>query len=96
MRNRDDNREFNAFARRIVNRHARRIAEQDDIEGLSALAELGRQVDELMRDTVHQLREQDRSWAEVGDVLGITRQAACQRFGGNGTRRVGGQPAHLR
>ena len=29
---------------------------------------------------VHELRAEGRTWAEIGDALGITRQAAHERF----------------
>ncbi len=34
----------------------------------------------LQRAAVHQARRADNSWAAIGDLLGITRQAAQQRF----------------
>jgi hypothetical protein len=34
-----------------------------------------------LRDAVDVAREAGHTWAEIGDVLGITRQAAFQRFG---------------
>ena len=36
------------------------------------------------------------SWADIGEALGMTRQSAQGRFGGEGARQPGGQPAHLR
>jgi hypothetical protein len=49
----------------------------------------------IVEDTLHALVEQARAaghtWAEVGDVLHVSRQAAFQRFGG-GARLAGGEP----
>jgi hypothetical protein len=55
----------------------------------------------LQRSVVHQARRADNAWAAIGDRLGITRQAAQQRFApesadqGNatGTRQVTGATA---
>jgi len=37
--------------------------------------------DEAMRDLVDVLREREISWAQLGEALGVTRQAAWKRFG---------------
>jgi ATP-dependent Clp protease ATP-binding subunit ClpX len=37
--------------------------------------------DEAMRDLVDVLREREISWAQIGETLGATRQAAWKRFG---------------
>ena len=34
-----------------------------------------------MREAVQQARQAGHTWAELGDLLGTTRQAAFQRFG---------------
>lgn len=36
-----------------------------------------------MRHSVARAREEGATWAEVGEALGVTRQAAQQRFGGD-------------
>ena len=49
-------------------------------------------LDMIVEDTFRALVEQERAaghtWAEIGDVLHVSRQAAFQRFGG-GRRPVG-------
>ena len=35
----------------------------------------------LMAAAVHQAREAGRTWQEIGDVLGVSRQAAFQKYG---------------
>jgi hypothetical protein len=44
----------------------------------------------LLEDAVHQAKRMNHSWASIGDVLGISRQAAQQRFNPN-TANVSGQ-----
>jgi hypothetical protein len=63
---------------------------------LDQVAELHRRV---MDQAVIRLVEQDHySWAQIGAELGISRQAAQQRFGHlvKSRRARGGQPAGLR
>lgn len=83
---------------RIVRAYARR-ADEGDLQVLVDLHDLRELVDQAERDAVDRLRRGNypKSWAQIGDALGTTRQAAQQRFKGtNGERKVGGQPAHLR
>lgn len=75
-----ENNEFGAFARRVLAAHGRRIA-VGDIEGLRDLDALGRAWEQAMHTAVTGLRVEGFSWAEIGDRLGITRQAAHQRWG---------------
>jgi len=44
-------------------------------------ASLHRQVRTRLPDAVAEARDQDYSWAEIGDLLGTTRAAAWQRYG---------------
>ena len=53
----------------------------------------------VLNETVIRLVEDEGwSWAQIGAELGVTREAARQRFGhlAKTTRRRGAQPAHLR
>jgi hypothetical protein len=75
-----ENPEYAAFARRILKACARRIA-AGDIESLALMAELAETVDASIGDAVTGLREHGYSWAEIGARLGVTRQAAQQRWG---------------
>jgi hypothetical protein len=52
-----------------------------DIEGLSELVALAEVVDRSIHTAVSGLRECGYSWAEIADRLGISRQAAQQRWG---------------
>jgi hypothetical protein len=75
-----ENPEYAAFARRILKACARRIA-AGDIESLALMAELADTIDTCIGDAVTGLREHGYSWAEIGSRLGVTRQAAQQRWG---------------
>jgi len=55
-----------------------------DLEALAALAAFARQVDALTHEAVARLRER-YSDTEIGEALGITRQAVGQRFGIRGS-----------
>lgn len=83
MRAAGDHREFAAFARRILRALARRVAVSDP-EDLVDLIELRAEVDRALALAVAGLRANGRSWTEIGLALGVTRQAARQRFTDNG------------
>lgn len=75
-----DNREFAAFGRRIIRAHARRIAESDPA-ALGDLLALRQAVDTALDEAVVGLRGAGFSWGEIGREVGMTRQAAQQRWG---------------
>ena len=75
-----ENPEYAAFARRVLRACARRIA-TGDIESLALMAELAGTIDASIQDVVTGLRACGYSWAEIGSRLGVTRQAAQQRWG---------------
>lgn len=70
---------FGAFARRILRAYARRVGDMD-IEGLAGLVALRDEVDAAIEQAVADLHGNPYSWTEIGRTLGITRQAAQQRF----------------
>ena len=45
------------------------------------LASLQRQIQIRLPDAVADARDQEYSWAEIGDLLGLTRAAAWHRYG---------------
>jgi hypothetical protein len=55
-----------------------------------------RALDMVVDDTLHALvrraRNEGRTWADIGGVLNVTRQAAFQRFGGGQAPDSGGEP----
>ena len=75
-----ENDEYAAFARRVLRAYSRRIA-AGDIDALEDLRDLAAEIDTAMAQAVNGLRQQGYSWAEIGLRLGITRQAAQQRWG---------------
>ena len=75
------NDDYAAFTRRVVAAQGRRIA-RGDVEGLAALLALGQEIEAVTAVAVAGLRDFGYSWAEIASRLGITRQAAQQRWGG--------------
>jgi hypothetical protein len=74
-----ENTDYAAFARRIIRSAGRRIAE-GDVEGLADLLALTTEVNTAIDTAVAGLRQAGYSWAEIAARLGITRQAAQQRW----------------
>jgi hypothetical protein len=79
-RPRVENDDYAAFTRRIIAAHGRRIA-AGDIERLRDLVTLAEEVDHATTVAVTGLRRTGFSWTEIANRLGITRQAAQQRWG---------------
>ena len=75
-----ENDEYAAFARRVLRAYARRIA-NGDVEALTLMLGLSAEIDTAIAQAVTGLRKFGYSWAEIGARLGITRQAAQQRWG---------------
>jgi hypothetical protein len=77
-----ENGEYAAFARRVLRAYARRVA-TGDVEALTLMLGLSAEIDTAIAQAVSGLRAFGYSWAEIGSRLGITRQAAQQRWGGH-------------
>ena len=77
-----ENDEYAAFVRRIIRAYARRVA-AGDVEALTDMVGLASLLDQAITDAVTGLRGHGYSWTEIADRLGITRQAAHQRWGGD-------------
>jgi hypothetical protein len=76
-----ENDEYAAFARRILRAYARRIA-SGDIDALAGMVSFTADIEATIHQVVTDLRDQHGySWAEIGLRLGVTRQAAQQRWG---------------
>lgn len=56
------------------------VVSTEDLRGVAAAAEVVRRDEELLRETVEVAREQGRSWNQIAVALGVSRQAARQRF----------------
>jgi hypothetical protein len=81
-----ENDEFAAFVRRVVRAHGRRVG-TGDVEALADLVALSDHVDHAIGQAVRGLRGFGYSWTEIATRLGVTRQAAQQRWGGDSTCR---------
>lgn len=77
-----ENDEYAAFLRRVIRAYSRRVA-RGDIDALTDMTTLAADLDQAIGDAVTGLRAKGYSWAEIGLRLGITRQAAQQRWGGD-------------
>jgi hypothetical protein len=75
-----ENDEYAAFARRVLRAYARRVA-TGDIDALTSMTDLAAEIDAAIGQAVAGLRGLGYSWADIGTRLGITRQAAQQRWG---------------
>jgi hypothetical protein len=76
-----ENDEYAAFLRRVIAAYSRRIA-AGDIEAITGMAALADDLDQAIRLAVTGLRSFGYSWADIAARLGITRQGAQQRWGG--------------
>jgi hypothetical protein len=77
-----ENDAYAAFTRRVLRAYARRVA-TGDVEALTDLVGLAHQLDTAILQAVTGLRACGYSWTEIATRLGITRQAAHQRWGGD-------------
>jgi hypothetical protein len=77
-----ENNAYAAFTRRVIHAYARRVA-TGDVEALTDLVGLATQLDTAILQAVTGLRACGYSWTEIATRLGITRQAAHQRWGGD-------------
>jgi hypothetical protein len=78
-----ENYDYAAFIRRIIRAYSRRIA-AGDIEAVPDMVRLSNDIDAAIRDAIRELRRKHGySWADIGLRLGVTRQAAQQRWGGD-------------
>jgi hypothetical protein len=71
---------YAAFVRRVLRAHSHRVGD-GDVEALSLIVGLADELDAAMAEAVRGLRAHGYSWAEIGSRLGISRQAAQQRWG---------------
>jgi hypothetical protein len=77
-----ENDEYAAFLRRAIRAYSRRVV-RGDIDALTDMTTLAADLDQAIGDAVTGLRGHGYSWADIGTRLGITRQAAQQRWGGD-------------
>ena len=79
-----ENTDYAAFARRVIRAAGRRIAE-GDVEALTELLALTSELNAAIDIAVTGLRHHGYSWTEIATRLGITRQAAQQRWSDRST-----------
>jgi hypothetical protein len=73
--------DYAAFVRRVVASYGRRVGHAGDVDALAGLVALGDEIEAATQNAVTGLRGHGYSWAEIALRLGITRQAAQQRWG---------------
>jgi len=56
------------------------IESEDPREALRAVSALRHLADQIERRAVHAARQQGWSWTQIGDALGVSRQAMHKRF----------------
>jgi hypothetical protein len=76
-----ENDTYAAFTRRILASYGRRIGHTGDVDALADLVALGEDIETAVQHAITALRGHGYSWAEIAIRLGITRQAAQQRWG---------------
>ncbi|KAA9104993.1 hypothetical protein [Microbacterium rhizomatis] len=74
-----DTLEYLSAARRFIRRAGERVADADEFE-LAELVELRGALEDAIRVAIAGQRSYGRSWAHIGDALGITRQSAQERY----------------
>jgi hypothetical protein len=77
-----ENDEYAGFLRRVIAAYSRRVG-SGDIEAITAMAALANDLDQAIGQAITGLRGYGYSWADIAARLGITRQGAQQRWGGD-------------
>ncbi len=75
-----ENDEYAAFLRRVIRGYSRRVA-AGDIEAIADMASVADEVAIAMHHAIYGLRSTGYSWTDIALRLGVTRQAAQQRWG---------------
>jgi len=60
------------------------VEDPADLRAVAEAAEQARREEALLTEKVAQARAHGRSWNRIAAALGVSRQAARQRFGGKG------------
>ena len=72
--------EWLKMLRRMIRAAGRRVANADEHE-LADLVSLRDQLDQSIKHAIQGQRSAGRSWAHIGQALGLSRQGAFQRYG---------------
>jgi len=75
-----ENSDYAGFVGRVVRAQGRRVA-AGDVEALADLLALAVEMDQVVAVAVDGLRGSGYSWAEIAARIGVSRQAAQQRWG---------------
>ncbi len=75
-----ENDAYSAFLRRAIRAAGRRVG-NGDVDGLADLLSLAGELDRAIDSAVRGLRDGGYSWGEIASRLGVSRQAAQQRWG---------------
>lgn len=74
--------DYGTMVKRMIRAYVKRVGGGEDLEQLAGLADLQRTVNEAVQLAAVQLHQSGHSWTEIARVLGVSRQAARQRFEG--------------
>jgi hypothetical protein len=75
-----ENDQYTAFVRRVIAAYSRRVA-AGDIDAITDMTSIAAELDDAITEAVTGLRTAGYSWADIAARLGVTRQAAQQRWG---------------
>ena len=75
-----ENDQYAAFVRRVIAAYSRRVA-AGDIDAISDITSIAAELDDAISQAVTGLRAAGYSWSDIAARLGVTRQAAQQRWG---------------
>jgi hypothetical protein len=75
-----ENDQYAAFVRRLIAAYSRRVA-AGDIDAITAMTSIAAELDDATAEAMTGLRAAGFSWADIAARLGVTRQAAQQRWG---------------
>jgi uncharacterized NAD(P)/FAD-binding protein YdhS len=58
--------------------------ESEPLDGLREACRVSTALDKLVRESVRRARETGHSWTQIGEALRVTKQAAWERYSGEG------------
>lgn len=85
-----ENDAYSAFLRRAIRAAGRRVG-GGDVDGLADLLALAGELDRAIDTAVGGLRDAGYSWGEIASRVGVSRQAAQQRWGCTASEASGGE-----
>jgi hypothetical protein len=57
------------------------VADTDSLRTIAELAEQRGELDVALVEAIRSARRADRSWSEIGSMLGVSKQAAQRKYG---------------